>query len=58
MKQIIEVRKTNRGGRVWIEGPRLTEYGFITGTRFNRTLVDGVITQAVAFVRDIFINRN
>ena len=43
-EQIITFRPTSRGGRLWIEGDRLTSVGFTKGSHYLRTDGSGCIT--------------
>ena len=42
--QILYVKPTARGVRVWLECNRLSDHGFIRGARFSREVKNGVIT--------------
>ncbi len=46
--QSLSVKPTSRGQRVWLEdspnNPRLSTAGFNMGSRYTRTISDGVIT--------------
>jgi len=38
------VKPTKRGIRIWIEGKRLSNAGFIRGAAYNRALKNGIIS--------------
>ena len=41
------VKPTKRGGRVWVEGGKVARAGFNWGTRYTRTIENGIITMKV-----------